>query len=98
MKKPRPAASSMYHDPYPPFETDGRGRVVWSNSSEQIQLQLWSSPQVTSSNDGASAMREKENGGATGPRNDGKCNANDKVDGDGQDIGVESSSQVRVAP
>ena len=98
---PATSPTPVYHDPHPPFETDGRGRVVWSNSSEQIQLQSRSSPQAKSSDYEASAIREKENSGATGPEikaGDGKCNTDGKVDGDGQGMGVESAGQVHVAP
>jgi hypothetical protein len=92
----------IYHDPHPPFETDGRGRVVWSNSSEQIRLQSRSSLPAKSSNDETTTMREKESGGAAGPEvetgDGGKCNADGKSDGDGQEMSVESAGQVRVAP
>lgn len=62
----------IYHDPRPPFETDGRGRVVWSNSSQQAQLRK-------SSDDETRSTRDKENDEptATGP---GICG---DVDGSG---------------
>jgi len=56
----------IYHDPHPPFETDGRGRVVWSNSSEQARLRSRSSPPVQPrkpANDETSVV--KENVGVT---------------------------------
>ena len=67
---PGTSPTPIYHDPRPPFETDGRGRVVWSNSSEQARLRSRSSPPVQlrkSSSDETGIIREKENGEATGP-------------------------------
>lgn len=67
---PGTSPTPIYHDPHPPFETDGRGRVVWSNSSGQARLRSRSSPSVQprmSSNDETDVTREKENSGMAGP-------------------------------
>jgi len=87
----------IYHDPHPPFETDGRGRVVWSNSSEQARLRSRSSPPVQppkSANDETSGMREKENGRAADPRletrgcGNGDCNGDEDGGADGVTVEV----------
>lgn len=65
---PGTSPTAIYHDPNPPFETDGRGRVVWSNSSEQARLRLRPSQPVQpqkSGNDEATITRGRENGNAT---------------------------------
>ena len=64
---PATPLTQVYHDPHPPFETDGRGRVVWSNSSQQFRSR--SSPPVQlrkTSNDETNVTRDKENDGTTG--------------------------------
>jgi hypothetical protein len=88
----------IYHDPHPPFETDGRGRVVWSNSSEQIRLQSRPPPPVKSNNNETSVRREKENGGATGPGVEAGDSSNTVGNGDGQETGVEGAGQACLAP
>lgn len=88
------SSTPIYHDPHPPFETDGRGRVVWSNSSEQARLRSRSSPPVQlhrkPSNDETGAANEKENCGITGPG----IRSGDATDvtGDGQGTGVEGAT------
>ena len=60
----------IYHDPHPPFETDGRGRVVWSNSSQQARLRSRSLPPLQrrkSGNDETSTTKDKEGDGVVGP-------------------------------
>ena len=93
---PGRSPTPIYHDPHPPFETDGRGRVVWSNSSEQARLRSGSSPSVPhprkSNNEETSVTSEKENCGANGPGihigNEGNADAD--INGGGQGTDVES--------
>ena len=76
---PETPATPIYHDPHPPFETDGRGRVVWSNANQQARLRSRSSPPVPpqkSSNDETSATRDKDNDGAAGPGGYGTVDGN----------------------
>ena len=87
---PGRAPTPVYHDPHPPFETDGRGRVVWSNSGEQARLRSLSSPTIQpqkSSVDEMGVTREKENGviGDSG-------HACGNGDGAGQETGVEDAT------
>lgn len=80
----------IYHDPHPPFETDGRGRVVWSNSSEQARLRSGSSPPVhsrKSGNEETGVAGEKENCGAIGPG---------IMIGDGGDVDVDAGQGTDV--
>lgn len=106
---PGRSSTPIFHDPHPPFETDGRGKVVWSNSSEQARLRSGSSPPVAprkSSIDDTSASREKESveGAGTGIETEGGSHASydGSGDGDGQGTGVEGetagvrSSDTRV--
>ena len=91
----------IYHDPHPPFETDGRGRVVWSNSGEQLRLRSLSSPpvQLRKSNNETSVTSERENRGVIGPGmrvGDGaNTGANDDSNANGgglQETGVEGAT------
>jgi len=92
---PRRASTPVHHDPHPPFETDGRGRVVWSNSSEQAPLRSRSSPPVQprkSSNDETTVTMEKENCGATSPEAAvGGCGGDNNGDG-GRETGAEGAA------
>ena len=91
---PGRSPTPIYHDPHPPFETDGRGRVVWSNSSERARLRSRSSPPVQlrkSDDDETGVTSEKDNCGAIGlgirTRDDGDVgvNADSNVSGCGQE-------------
>lgn len=94
---PGRSPTPVYHDPHPPFETDGRGRVVWSNSSEQARLRSASSPPAVhprkSSNEETNVTSEKENCGANGPGiftgNEGNADADADANGSGQGTVVE---------
>ena len=94
---PEACPTPIYHDPHPPFETDGRGRVVRSNSSGQVRLRSRSSPPVQSrksSNDETNVTREKENGRTAGPTIEigggGHAHGSGDDSGDG-DAGVEGT-------
>lgn len=94
---PGRSSTSIYHDPHPPFETDGRGRVVWSNSGEQSRLRSRSSPPVQprKSNDGETVVTsEKEDCGATGPgiRTGGGGNVDANGNGGGREVSVEGTT------
>lgn len=83
---PASPPTSIYHDPHPPFETDGRGRVVWSNSNQQARLRSRSSPPLQrqkSGNDGTSVTRSKEGDGIVGPGTDTEIRRNADRNGDG---------------
>ena len=87
--------SPIYHDPHPPFETDGRGRVVWSNSSEQARLRSRSSPPMQSrkpDDEGAGVTSEKDNHGVIGPgiRTGDGVDTDANVDSDGGGCGREA--------
>lgn len=57
----------IHHDPHPPFETDGRGRVVWSNSSQSLRSRSSPPAPLRRSGDGeVNAIRGKENDGTAG--------------------------------
>jgi len=76
----------IYHDPRPPFETDGRGRVVRSNSSQQARLRSRSSPSLQRrkfSNGETNTTREKEVNEVPGPGIE--TEVRDNVDGDNDD-------------
>ena len=97
---PERPPTPMYHDPHPPFETDGRGRVVWSNSGEQLRLRSRSSPppQLRKSNDGTGITGERENCGATGPGiragdgGDAGANGDSNGNGDRHETGVKGAT------
>ena len=92
--------SPIYHDPHPPFETDGRGRVVWSNSSEQARLRSLSSPPVQSRKpeEEEGVTGEKDNHGAIGPgirtgdSGDTDANVDSNVGGCGREAVVEGGA------
>jgi hypothetical protein len=98
---PERSPTPIYHDPRPPFETDGRGRVVWSNSSEQARLRSLSSPPAQprkSDEEETGVTSEKDNCGVIGPGirtgNDGDADANgdSDVSGCGQETDVEGGT------
>lgn len=82
-----------YHDPHPPFETDGRGRVVGSNSSQQ--LRSWSSPPVPprkSGNNETNIVKDKESERATDSGVCSNSGSNGDVDRSGQVVEREGSA------
>ena len=95
---PETPPTSIYHDPYPPFETDGRGRVVRSNPSQQARLRSRSSPPAQprkSSNDETNDVKEK-NDPVARPGTQGRIHGD--IDGDrngdhrGPETGAEGAS------
>jgi len=97
---PGRSPTPIYHDPHPPFETDGRGRVVWSNSSEQARLRSRSVPVQPRKSDGneTGVTSEKDSCGDIGPgirTGDGGnagANADSNFSGCGRETGVEGGT------